>query len=93
MIKLGDVDHLWSHFGSFGPEPLSEEVRKESFIFTIERCRWHGPYKRIENEYYSFYSIWEQGDNEYYVELGIFLGESHEQIIYLHYYKNSARIA
>lgn len=69
------------------------DVIKKDFAASIKASKWCGPYKHDFEEIYAFYTITEDGKNQYYTELELSFNTSQSQSLIFYCFKNASCIA
>ena len=66
---------------------VGEIVDKHKYLEEIKHCRWYGPYKDEEDDYFLFYALNDSATNEFKVRLEI--GFNFKRITFSYRYKSS----
>lgn len=66
---------------------VGEIVDKQKYLSEIQHCRWYGPYKDEEDDYFLFYSLNDSANNEFKVRLEI--GFNFKRITFSYRFKSS----
>lgn len=66
---------------------VGEIIDKQKYLDEIKHCRWYGPYKDEEDDYFLFYALNDSANNEFKVRLEI--GFNFKRITFSYRFKSS----